>query len=343
MSGSPNTGRLVQSTPAAGKLGSLQALVLERGLAIAQYSLNPATSLWKRDSVVSKKSNASACLIQSKYGATLSNPGNFEAVVVEDRNLVHYSRDNSVPNSTWQWKAVISNKCLGPASLIQAQPTGNPMDNPGNFEVAVWEEGNQLFLYTRDNSKQNPTWTSKGEVISTSATGPASLIQNSFVPRASATGATGNYELVFLENNNLVHYYRDNQKTDTPWFKNNQSPIISSDAITNGPGSLIQSTFGTPGNGNLELVVLENRNLVLYYCDSTTRKWKRSVNPITSSSKATGPGSIIQRTDVIPPRFGDFEVIVIEDSSTLAHYSRDNFDTQRPWIRRQNVSGSAIG
>jgi hypothetical protein len=341
MSGSPNTGRLVQSTPAPGKPGSLQALVLERGLAIAQYSLDPTTPLWKRDSVVSKKSNASACLIQSKYGATLSN---FEAVVVEDRNLVHYSRDNSVPSSTWERKAVISKKCLGPASLIQAQAIGNPMDNPGNFEVVVWEEGNQLVLYTRDNSKPNPTWTSNGAVISTSATGPASLIQNSFVPRASASGATGNYELVFLENNNLVHYYRDNQKTDTPWFKNNQSPIISSEATTNGPGSIIQSTFGTPGNGNLELVVLElNRNLVLYYCDSATRKWKKSVNPITSSSKATGPGSIIQRTDVIPPRFGDFEVIVIEDSSTLAHYSRDNSDTQRRWIRRQNVSGSAIG
>ena len=46
MSGSPNTGRLVQSTPAPGKTGSFQALVLvERGLAIAQYS---SINLWKR-------------------------------------------------------------------------------------------------------------------------------------------------------------------------------------------------------------------------------------------------------------------------------------------------------
>lgn len=343
MGESPNTGRLVQSTLAMGKPGSLQALVLERKGDLAQYYLDPTTRVWCRDSSVTPQSQQSGCLIQSRYGETQTNPGNFEAVVCEDKNLVHYSR-NFAPGSPWQPKAVISTKCLGPASFIQAQFIGSPINNPGNFEVAVLEEkaggGSQLVLYTRDNTKTTPKWTTTGTVISTLATGPGALIQNSFVPRP---GATGNYEVVVLEGNNLVHYTRE--MGSTSWVKDKN--VISSQATANGPGSITQSTLtiGTPSNGNLEVVVLEGRNLVLYWSEAprpgASREWKRSK---VITDKAMGPGSIIQRAD---GENGNFEVIVLEDLLTgytvLANYSRDNSVAARPWIRRVNVSNSAIG
>ena|SRR5271170_306024 len=176
----PNTGRLVQSTLAVGKPGRLQALVQERRGDLAQYYLDPNTLIWNRDSSVSGQSKQSGCLIQSKYGETSTTSGNFEAVVCEGSYLVHYSR-NSARGSSWQRGPVISTKCLGPASLIQAQPIGNPINNPGNFEVAVLEEkqggGSQLVLYTRDNTKTNPQWSPNGTVISPQATGPGALIQ----------------------------------------------------------------------------------------------------------------------------------------------------------------------
>src|SRR5271169_3199437 len=97
----PNTGRLVQSTLAAGKPGTLQALVQERKGDLAQYYLDPTADIWHKDSSVSKLSGVSGCLIQSTYGETATNPGNFEAVVCEGSNLVHYSR-SSAAGSSWQ-------------------------------------------------------------------------------------------------------------------------------------------------------------------------------------------------------------------------------------------------
>jgi hypothetical protein len=334
----PNTGRLIQSTLTSGKAGPLQALVKERRGVAQYYYLDPTADVWNRDSMVSMHGDLSGCLIQSKYGATVSN---FEAVVCEGRNLVHYSR-NFAPGSPWRQIAVISTQCLGPASLIQARFIGSPINNPGNLEVAVLEAkpegGSQLVLYTRDNTKTNPKWTPKGTIISTLATGPGALIQNSFI---RAPEATGNYEVVVLEGNNLVHYSRE--ATGTSWVKDQN--VISSQATANGPGSIIQSTLTIPppSNGNLEVVVLEGQNLVLYWSETPAarapREWKKSRTVITN--KAMGPGSIIQRAAVAN---GNFELIVIEDSlpsPVLAHYSRDNSVAARPWIRRNNVSNAA--
>jgi hypothetical protein len=337
MGGPSNTGRLVQSTLAPGKPGNLHALVLEHEpLLLAQYSRDPVDFHWRRDSVVTSHGTASGCLIQSNYEETLSNPGNFEAVVVEGRNLVHYSRRNSVQGSPWQRTAVISSKCLGPASLIQARFIGNPIRNPGHFQVVVLEDnepkGKELVLYTRDNAKPDRPW-QKGVVITTKATGPGSLIQNTLI---GMPGATGNYELVVLEGTNLVHYWRDNHTTGTPWHR---GEIISAHATGNGPGSITQSTFGASDNGNLNVVVLEGQNLVHYWCDRS-RTWQKGA---VITTHATGPGSIIQIEGAPESPVDNFEVIVVEDSTILAHYSRDNSSPTNAWVRRENISEFAIG
>ena len=337
MGRSSKTGRLLQSGLASSKPGNLQVIVLEREPVrqLSQYSRNSVDLSWSRDSVISSNATASGCLIQSTYGETLTTPGNFEAVVVEGKNLVHYSRNNPSQSSPWQRTSLISTKCLGPASLIQARFIGNPIGNPGHFQVVVFEdnepEGKQLVLYTRDNSKLDRPW-NRGAVISTRATGPGAFIQNSSI---GIPGATGNYELVVLEGNNLVHYWRDNHATGTPWHR---GEVVSSNATGNGPGSIIQSNFGSQRNGNLEVVVLEGQHLVHYWCDRS-RNWQKST---VITTHATGPGSITECVVSDGMSEGTFEVIVVEDTTKLAHYSCDKSDPSDSWVKRTYVSESAL-
>jgi len=339
MSRSSRTGRLLQRGLASSKPGNLEAIVLERDPVrqLALYSRNPLDLSWHRDSVITPNATASGCLIQSNFGETLNTPGNFEAVVVEGKNLVHYTRASHSPTSPWQRMDLISTNCLGPASLIQARFVGNPIGNPGHFHVVVLEdnepEGKQLVLYTRDNRKLDRLW-NRDAIITTRATGPGSFIQNNTI---GIPGATGNFELVVLEGNHLVHYWRDNRSIGNPWHR---GEIISSNATGNGPGTIVQSYFGPQEDGSLQVVVLEGPDLVHYCCDRS-RNWQKGA---VISTRATGPGSITETVaDGTRVSSGTFEVIVVEDHNTLAHYSRNNSHPGNSWIRNEAVSISALG
>ncbi|MGA9154181.1 MAG: hypothetical protein WBZ36_26660 [Candidatus Nitrosopolaris sp.] len=82
--------------------------------------------------------------------------------------------------------------------------------NHGNFEVVVLE-GNNLAHWWHDNSDVNNPW-QRGQVISTAATGPGSIIQSDF-----KSGKHGNFEVVVLEGNNLAHWWHDNSDVNNPW------------------------------------------------------------------------------------------------------------------------------
>jgi len=133
---------------------------------------------------------------------------------------------------------------------------GTP-NSPGNFEAAIFEPGKGLVHYYRDNT--NGKWHAT-VVISSSATGPGSIIQTSY----GTPNAPGNFEVVVLEGKNLVHYYRDNT-TNSKW---NRTTVITSNAT--GPGTLIQSSYGTPNKpGNFEVIVPEGDHYVHYYRDNS--------------------------------------------------------------------------
>ena len=81
------------------------------------------------------------------------------------------------------------------------------------------------------------------------AIGPASLIQSSF---------GGNLEAVLAEGNRLVHWWAGSTPDPTtgdPRFSWRRAGTITEAAT--GPGSIIQSTIGTPGN--FEVVALEGQ------------------------------------------------------------------------------------
>jgi hypothetical protein len=270
--------------------------------------------------------------IQSTYGT----PGNFELAILDGSlppKLIHFWRDNSTGAHLWYpgdlnknkpaASDIISSAATSSAALIQSS-FGTP-NHPGNFELLVLE-GSNLVHYYRDNTKPTDGWV-KGGVVSTKATGAASFIQSTFRTNPSSPG---NFEAVVLEGSNLVHYYRDNSKTPFTW---KSTAVITSHAT--GPGSIIQSTYGTPNNpGNFEVVVPEGNSLNHYWRDNSNSAlpWHFST---TVTSSASDSGSIIQSDYGIPNAPGNFEVVVPENGY-LVHHWRDNGSGQG---NKWNVTG----
>jgi hypothetical protein len=310
------------------KLGDFEVLVME-GNNIVHYrrdNSDPAFS-WHKGVVVSSAATGPACLIEGSFRADPNKPGNFEVLVLEEHNLVHYWRDNSDPAFSWHKGVVVSSAATGPACLIEGS-FRNDLNRPGNFEALVPEEHN-LVHYSRDNSDSALPW-HKGMVVSSAATGPACLIEGNF--RADPN-KPGNFEVLVLEEHNLVHYSRDNSKSAPLW----QKGVVISSAGT-GPACLIEGSFRSDPNrpGNFETLVLEEHNLVHYSRDNSdsTLPWQKGV---VVSSYATGPASLIEgsfRTD--PGRPGNFEALVQEENN-LVHYWRDNSNTVLAWRRGVTV------
>ena len=129
--------------------------------------------------------------------------GRFEVVVCESSgptpfsapyDLVHYTYDGA----QWTARDVITPDATGAACIIQSDIADGPQ---GNFEV-VAPEGNALVHYWRDNANPALPW-QQGQVITDKATGPACLIQSSI---GKEDGYYGEFEVVALEGNRLVHY-----------------------------------------------------------------------------------------------------------------------------------------
>src|SRR5438067_847925 len=219
----------------------------------------------------------------------------------------------------------------GVPAFMQSKITTRSSEH-GNFELLAWE-GNEVVHYWRDNSKSDFRWY-RAEVVSQQATGDPWFIQNS-----ASTGGQGNFEAVILEGSQLVHYTRDNSRSDFLWQR---GQVVSSQAT--GPACFIQSDFrlGSRQHGNMEIMVLEGSNLVHYWHDSGNMKapWQRAE---VISSQATGPACLIQsnlRTG--SSEHGNFELVVLE-SSNLVRYWHDNSNMKSPWQRGEVITNRATG
>lgn len=264
--------------------------------------------------------------------------GNFDVVVplfnADGRmDLCHFYHHSPGMSAPWQRGQMIASNVAGGGSLIQSSfgTSGH-----ANFEVVVplfTTDGQiELWHFWCDNSGQNPVWrrglriTGDGDIVG----GPGAIIQSDY-------GApNGNFEVVVplkvqggvME---LRHFHHDNSDTASPWQR---GEIIS--ANISGPGSIIQSSFGTGGHGNFEVVVPEGNSLVHYWRDNSTSDllWNRGQTiGETITDSATGWGCFIQSTGENRP--GNFEVLVEECKQSVVHYYRYNQDfLSRPWLRR---------
>jgi len=305
----------------ASKPGNFEALILQ-GNNIMHYWRNTSDSAlpWWPGVIVSSAATGPASLIESSYRADANDPGNFEALILEGNNIVHYWRDNSNSALPWNRGAIVSSMATGPACFIEGSFRADA-NNPGNFEALILE-GNNIVHYWRDNSNSALPW-NRGPVVSSAATGPACLIESSF--RADSS-KPGNFEALILEGNNIVHYWRDNSDPALPW---NRGAVVSSAAT--GPACMTEGSFRADSSkpGNFETLILEGNNIVHYWRDNSdpALPWNRGV---VVSSVATGAACFIEgssRADGSKP--GNFEALVPEGD--LRHYWRDNSDPSLPW------------
>jgi hypothetical protein len=133
-----------------------------------------------------------------------------------------------------------------------------------------------------------------------------------------------------------VHYWCERENPGV-WHRGSTITGIAS-----GPGSLIQSTFRARPDvpGNLEVVVLEGRNLVHYWRDSVDLDSWHGGDIITRN--ATGPGSLWQSTSCSHSDARcNLEAVVLEGRE-LVHYSRDGA-VPGPWRRAGVVTARATG
>ena len=307
-----------------GSPGNFEALLLD-GSNLWHYWRDNSVSVlpWHRSVVVSNKASGPACLIEGSFRGNPGAPGNFEALVLEGHNLVHYWRDNSASGLPWHSSVVVSNKATGAATMIQGSFRGNP-GAPGNFEALVLE-GNNLVHYWRDNSTAGLPWHSS-VVVSNKATGAACLIEGSF---RGNPGAPGNFEALVLEGHNLVHYWRDNSASGLPWHS---SVVVSTNATR--PASFIQGSFrGNPAApGNFEALVPEGNNLVHYWRDNSASglPWHSSV---VVDAASAGPACLIEGSfRAVASAPGNFEALA-QETSDAVHYWRDNSVGGLPWHR----------
>ena len=215
---------------------------------------------WKRgQQIVAGRARFPASLIQSDFGS--GGHGNFEVVAALAGNggaseLWHLWHDNSDVNKPWafgQRITEVGRQVVGPASLIQSDFRS---DAHGNFEVIVpvVNDGGQVELrhYWHDNADVNKHW-SVGQRVNDPAhevLGGGCIIQSDF-----SGGDHGNFEVaawVRLADGRAVlqHYWHDNNDVNSPW-RNGQIIV----AGAKGNGVLIQSSFGSGGHGNFEVVV----------------------------------------------------------------------------------------
>src|SRR5262249_47283048 len=197
-SNATGAGCIIQSDYGGGGHGRYDALALEGSKLLHYWHDNRPQSAWQRDpDPITSKATSPGCIIQSDYLAE-NGHGKFEVVVCEGSDLAHYTFDGP----DWHRDGVITSNATGAGCIIQS----NIRDGVhGNLECVV-PEGKYLVHYWRDNSQENPRW-QRGQVVASTATGPACLIQSAF---GKVDGFYGNFEVAALEGNRLVHYWNSN-------------------------------------------------------------------------------------------------------------------------------------
>ena len=272
-----NAEGFVRLLPAAcfrnGSHGNFEVVVPEGRTLVHYWHDNfDVASAWRRGQTISNSVTGPATLIQSDFRS--DEHGNFEVVALEGSDLVHYWHDNSDVNSPWHRGQTISHNATSSASIIQSDFRSG---DHGNFEVVV-REGTNLIHYWHDNSDVNSPWR-RGQIISTVPGGPATIIQSDF-----RSGDHGNFEVITVEQNSLVHYWHDNSDVRSPWRRGQNVMTPAS-----GLAGFLQSDFRSGSHGNFELVAFNGGHVFHHWHDNSnvSNPWRvgQIVTPSGRSQK----------------------------------------------------------
>jgi hypothetical protein len=128
-------------------------------------------------------------------------------------------------------------------------------------------------------------------------------------------GSKGNLEAVIPGRvSGLAYVWRDNDNPALPWSAPNFF-----DAGTYAGTALIQSNFGTPGVGNLEVVALTGGQLVHFWREDQAPFTWHGPTPIASG--VSGKPALIQGNFGVK---GNFELVAPLTAGAIGHFWRDN-------------------
>ena len=322
-------------------------------------------------SAISLQNNKSSGFMIQSTPVGLSTPeGNFEMVVAQGGNMVHYWRDNNSQNFPWHQGDYLlkeSPQMSESTAATTVNGTGLLQSNQGNLEVVAWlhrkpnkagvfggggtAETDYLASFYRDATTQK--WYGPIDIMVDgqpveSVTGTPAFIQSLPSAVGMFSSGKGNFEMVIPEGGSMVHYWRDNNSQNFPWHQGDyllkESPQMSeSTAATtvNGAG-LLQSR-----QGNLEVVAWLHRKpnkagvfggggtaetdyLASFYRDATTQKWYGPIEIMVDGKPVEGVTGAPAFIQSTSGKQGNFEMVVPEGGS-LVHYWRDNDTPGLPW------------
>lgn len=152
---------------------------------------------------------------------------------------------------------------------------------------------------------------------------------------SSLTHSTfGNLEAVVYRENErrLVHYWRDGNQPGAAWRR---AQTVSDKAI--GPGCLIQSNYGKPGN--FEVIVPEAEGLVHYWHDNANlgSPWQRTVvvAPVSQNGAKAAAATLLQNR-----RYVNLEMVALILPGRLIHRW---CDPSQVWHTGETITERATG
>jgi hypothetical protein len=182
--------------------------------------------------------------------------------------------------------------------------------NKGNFEVVAAVQGGHLQHFYRDNDDPKTPWAATA-TFGSNIVGSPSLIQSNL-------GNKGNFEVVVrIGGGQFQHFYRDNDKANTPWA----ATEVFGSGVT-GATSLIQSNVGNKGNFEV-VAAVGGKQLEHFFRNNDV------ANTPWASTKTFATLDMTSATSLIQSNYGDkdnFEVVATFAGGELAVFYRNNDD-----------------
>jgi hypothetical protein len=262
--------------------------------------------------VIGPAVNGVGCFIQTDFVA--DGKHNFELVVLEGTNLVHYWRANDRTDTPWRKGDVISMQAIAPGCIVQSDFMSG---GHGNLEVVVPEAGGALVHYWRDSGQLPSVWNRAG-VVTTGATGGACLITSDY----TANGHR-NLEVMVQKGDQLWHHWHAAGTAADNW----PGELVTTGVTAVGPGCLIQSDYKAGGHRNFEVVVQKGTELWHHW------RWNGMAAGLWPGkaivSGVSAPGCLLT-SDFTVGEIRNFEVLV-QRAGQLWHHWRWDGMTADPW------------
>jgi hypothetical protein len=214
--------------------------------------------------------------------------------------------------------------------VISSFSKGNATSTTIYFVMSTWNPYNTVLMKS--------TLKSPGGEKQTSLAGNPVLIQSQF-------GNMGNFEVVVpVTGGGLAHYWRNNDNSAFPW----SAPAFLGQSVGQVDAvSLIESNYGNPGN--FEIVARSADHLNSFWRDGSTFIW-HGPYPVAIEGAGGSCGrqpvsGIAGNPVLIQSKFGqkgNFELLAPLAAGGIAHYFRDNDDSNLPW-KAAPVFGQSAG